>query len=70
VLYTWVFNGLFQLARYPFHVSGWLLLSHLIIPVGIITTFPVQALTGNSHEKIFYWIRSGDRVGDNARAFS
>jgi ABC-2 type transport system permease protein len=47
-LFTWVFNGLFQLARYPLGVyPGWLrLVLTWIIPVGIMTTVPAQALSG------------------------
>ena len=48
VLFTWVFDGLFQLARYPVGLyPGWLrLVLTWIVPVGIITTVPAQALTG------------------------
>ena len=47
VLFTWVFDGLFQMARYPNVLyPGWLrLVLTWIIPVGVITTFPAQALT-------------------------
>jgi ABC-2 type transport system permease protein len=47
-LFTWVFNGIFQLARYPLGVyPGWLrLVLTWIIPVGIMTTVPAQALSG------------------------
>jgi ABC-2 type transport system permease protein len=47
-LFTWVFNGIFQLARYPLGVyPGWLRLALTwLIPVGIMTTVPAQALTG------------------------
>lgn len=47
-LFTWVFNGIFQLARYPLALyPGWIrLLLTLIIPVGVITTIPAAALTG------------------------
>ena len=46
--FTWVFNGLFQLARYPVDLyPGWLrLVLTWVVPVGIITTVPAQALTG------------------------
>jgi ABC-2 type transport system permease protein len=49
VLFTWVFDGLFQLARYPVGMyPGWIrLVLTWIIPVGIITTVPAQALTQN-----------------------
>ena len=48
VLFTWVFDGFFQMARYPISIyPGWLrLILTWIIPVGVITTIPVQALTG------------------------
>ncbi|MBN1993325.1 MAG: ABC-2 family transporter protein [Anaerolineae bacterium] len=46
--FTWVFNGLFQLARYPVDLyPGWLrLVLTWVVPVGIMTTAPAQALTG------------------------
>jgi ABC-2 type transport system permease protein len=48
VMFTWIFDGLFQLARYPVGMyPGWLrLVLTWVVPVGIITTVPVQALTG------------------------
>ncbi len=48
VLFTWLFNGIFQMARYPVGVyPGWLkLVLTWVIPVGVITTLPAQALTG------------------------
>jgi ABC-2 type transport system permease protein len=48
VLFTWVFNGVFQMARYPLGLyPGWLrLVLTWVIPVGIITTVPAGALTG------------------------
>ena len=48
VMFTWVFDGLFQLARYPMGMyPGWLqLVLTWVIPVGLITTVPAQALTG------------------------
>ena len=47
-LFTWVFDSIFQMARYPVGLyPGWLrLLLTWIVPVGIMTTVPVQALTG------------------------
>jgi len=47
-LFTWVFNDLFQMARYPVGLYPGLfkLLLTWIIPVGVITTIPAQALTG------------------------
>ena len=54
VLFTWVFNGLFQLARYPLSMyPNWLrFILTWIVPVGIITTFPAQALTGELSIKV------------------
>ena len=48
VLFTWVFDGVFQMARYPLGLyPGWLrLLLTWVIPVGIITTVPAGTLTG------------------------
>jgi ABC-2 type transport system permease protein len=47
-LFTWVFNGIFQMARYPVGLyPGWLrLVLTWVVPVGMITTVPAQALTG------------------------
>lgn len=47
-LFTWLFDGLFQMARYPTGVyPGWLrLVLTWVIPVGLMTTVPAQALTG------------------------
>jgi len=47
VLFTWIFDGLFQLARYPLPMyPGWLqLVLTWIVPVGVITSVPAQALT-------------------------
>mgnify|MGYP000881339555 FL=1 len=46
VLFTWVFDGLFQMARYPINLyPGWLrMVLTWVVPVGLITTFPAQAL--------------------------
>lgn len=48
-LFTWVFDGIFQLARYPVGLyPGWLrLVLTWIIPVGLVTTLPAQALNGS-----------------------
>jgi ABC-2 type transport system permease protein len=48
-LFTWVFDGVFQMARYPVGVyPGWLrLVLTWVIPVGIITSVPAQALSGS-----------------------
>ncbi len=47
-LFTWVFDGLFQMARYPVGLyPGWLrLVLTWVVPVGLITTVPAQALSG------------------------
>lgn len=47
-LFTWVFDGIFQMARYPVGLyPGWLrLVLTWIVPVGVMTTVPAQALTG------------------------
>jgi ABC-2 type transport system permease protein len=47
-LFTWVFDALFQLARYPVNIyPNWLrFLLTWIVPVGVMTTIPAQALTG------------------------
>jgi ABC-2 type transport system permease protein len=48
VLFTWLFDALFQIARYPVGLyPGWLrLVLTWVIPVGLITTVPAQILTG------------------------
>lgn len=45
-LFTWVFDGIFQMARYPVGVyPQWVqLILTWVIPVGVITTVPAQAL--------------------------
>lgn len=48
-LFTWLFDGIFQMARYPVGIyPGWLrLVLTWIVPVGLMTTVPAQALTGD-----------------------
>ncbi|HML23813.1 MAG TPA: ABC-2 family transporter protein [Aggregatilinea sp.] len=48
-LFGWVFNGLFQMARYPvsLYPGGVRLVLTWIVPVGVMTTIPAQALTGD-----------------------
>ncbi len=48
-LFTWVFDGIFQMARYPVGIyPHWVqLILTWIVPVGLITTVPAQALIGN-----------------------
>lgn len=47
-LFTWVFDGVFQMARYPvgLYPGALRLLLTWVVPVGVITTVPAQALTG------------------------
>lgn len=47
-LFTWVFDGLFQMARYPLGLyPGWVqLILTWMVPIGIMTTIPAQALSG------------------------
>jgi ABC-2 type transport system permease protein len=47
-LFTWIFDAVFQMARYPVGLyPGWLrLVLTWVIPVGVMTTVPAQALTG------------------------
>ena len=56
-LFTWVFDGLFQMARYPVGLyPGWLrLVLTWIVPVGVMTTVPAVALTG----ALSPWILAG-----------
>jgi ABC-2 type transport system permease protein len=48
-LFTWVFDGIFQMARYPVGVyPDWIkLILTWIVPVGMITTIPAEALAGS-----------------------
>jgi ABC-2 type transport system permease protein len=48
-LFTWVFGGIFQMARYPvgLYPGGLRLVLTWVVPVGVITTVPAQALTGD-----------------------
>jgi len=48
-LFTWLFDAFFQMARYPVGLyPGWLrLVLTWIVPVGVMTTLPAQALTGD-----------------------
>jgi ABC-2 type transport system permease protein len=49
-LFTWVFNGIFQMARYPVGIyPGFLrLVLTWVIPIGIMTTVPALAFTGEA----------------------
>jgi ABC-2 type transport system permease protein len=46
--FTWIFDGIFQMARYPVGIyPGWLrLVLTWIIPVGIMTTVPANVFRG------------------------
>jgi ABC-2 type transport system permease protein len=48
LLYTWIFDAVFQMARYPVGLyPGWLRLALTwVMPVGVMTTVPAQALAG------------------------
>jgi ABC-2 type transport system permease protein len=48
-LFTWLFDALFRMARYPVGLyPGWLrLILTWVVPVGVMTTIPAQALTGS-----------------------
>jgi ABC-2 type transport system permease protein len=48
-LFTWVFDSLFQLARYPVSIyPPWLRFTLTwLLPVGVMTTIPAQALTAS-----------------------
>jgi ABC-2 type transport system permease protein len=48
VLFTWIFDGIFQMGRYPLGLyPGWVrMVLTWIVPIGIITTIPAEALTG------------------------
>jgi ABC-2 type transport system permease protein len=48
LLYTWIFNALFQMARYPvsLYPSELRFILTWIVPVGVMTTLPAEALLG------------------------
>lgn len=56
-LFTWVFDALFQLARYPVTIyPPWLrMILTWIIPVGMMTTIPTQVLHGKVPWEIIGW---------------
>jgi ABC-2 type transport system permease protein len=47
-VFTWIFNSVFQMGRYPVGLyPGWLrLMLTWVVPVGFMTTVPAQALAG------------------------
>jgi ABC-2 type transport system permease protein len=54
-LFGWVFDGIYEMARYPVNLyPGWIrLLLTWIVPVGVMTTVPVRALTGGLTPGLF-----------------
>jgi len=56
-LFTWVFDGLFQMARYPVDLyPGWLRMALTwVVPVAVMTTMPAQALSG----RLSIWALAG-----------
>ncbi len=48
-LFTWIFDSLFQMGRYPVGIyPGWLqIVLTWVVPVGVMTTLPAQALTSD-----------------------
>jgi ABC-2 type transport system permease protein len=55
LLYTWIFDAVFQMARYPASLyPGWLRLALTwVVPVGVMTTVPAQALAGELSARMF-----------------
>jgi ABC-2 type transport system permease protein len=47
-LFSWVFDGIFQMARYPVELypGAFRLILTWVVPVGLITTVPAEALAG------------------------
>lgn len=54
MMFTWIFDGIFQMARYPVGIyPGWLrLVLTWIVPVGVVTTIPAEALMGGLSLKV------------------
>ena len=54
LLYTWIFDAVFQMARYPVGLyPGWLRLALTwVVPVGVMTTVPAQALAGELSARV------------------
>lgn len=57
-LFTWVFDAIFQLARYPLGIYplGVRIFLTWIIPVGVITTIPAQVISGQTGAPIVFLI--------------
>ena len=54
-LFGWVFDGIFEMARYPVNLyPEWIrLILTWIVPLGVMTTVPVRALTGMLTPQMF-----------------
>jgi ABC-2 type transport system permease protein len=54
-LFGWVFDGIYEMARYPVNLyPGWIqLVLTWLVPVGVMTTVPVRALTGGLTPGLF-----------------
>ena len=54
-LFGWVFDGIFEMARYPVNLyPSWIrLVLTWIVPLGVMTTVPVRALTGVLAPELF-----------------
>lgn len=55
-LFGWVFDGIYEMARYPVNLyPSWIrLVLTWIVPVGVMTTVPVNALTGTLSPMLFF----------------
>ncbi len=53
-LFTWIFDSIFQMARYPVGLyPNWLrFILTWVIPVGIMTTIPAQAISGELSTRV------------------
>jgi ABC-2 type transport system permease protein len=63
-VFTWIFNSVFQMGRYPVGLyPGWLrLVLTWVISVGFMTTVPAQALAGEAAPGVL-WGAVGVAVG-------
>jgi ABC-2 type transport system permease protein len=54
-LFGWVFDGIYEMARYPVNLyPSWIrLILTWVVPVGVMTTVPVRALTGMLTPELF-----------------
>jgi ABC-2 type transport system permease protein len=55
-LFGWVFDGIYEMARYPVNLyPNWIrLILTWIVPLGVMTTVPVRALTGMLTPGLFF----------------